>query len=48
MFDVLALLGLVLLGAGLWQVAPALSLSVVGGLLVALSILGAWIDRRGA
>lgn len=43
LFDVLAFVGIILLGIGLWLVAPALSLSVVGALLV----VAGWIGARG-
>jgi hypothetical protein len=46
-YDALALLGLGMLGTGLWLVSPALSLSVAGGLLLAAGILGSmWRARR--
>jgi len=45
LFDVLALIGIVLLGVGLWLVAPALSLTVVGALLVAAGWFGARVPR---
>ncbi|WP_432193800.1 hypothetical protein [Streptomyces sp. bgisy027] len=38
-WDVLALLGIVLLGAGLWLVAPWLGLTVVGGALLAVGLV---------
>jgi hypothetical protein len=41
LFDVLTFTGILLLGVGLWLVAPALSLSVVGGLLLGIGLLGA-------
>ena len=45
--DVMALVGLGLLGAGLWMVWPPLALMVVGGLLLALGLAGAWMRTRG-
>lgn len=36
MLDATIAIGLILLGAGLWLVSPALSLSVVGGFLVVI------------
>jgi len=44
--DVMALAGLGLLGAGLWMVWPPLALMVVGGLLLALGLVGAWMRAR--
>jgi hypothetical protein len=44
-FDILALIGLVLFGIGLWLVAPALSLSAVGAVMLAVGLLGARIAR---
>jgi hypothetical protein len=38
--DVAGLLGLVMIGAGLWWRAPWLALVVVGGLLVAGAVFG--------
>ena len=38
-YDVIGVLGLAMLGIGLWLVAPALSLSVVGALLLAGGLL---------
>lgn len=47
-YDVLALLGLAILGVGLWLVSPALSLSVLGILILAAGVLGSmWRARRG-
>jgi len=43
--DLVALVGLLLLGAGLWLISPALALMVVGGLLVLLALIRA--VRRG-
>lgn len=40
-YDGMALVGLMLLGVGLWLIAPALSLSVVGTLLLTGGVLGA-------
>lgn len=45
-FDVMALVGLGMLGAGLWMVSPALSLSVTGGILIAGGVLGAGLRAR--
>jgi hypothetical protein len=45
LFDVLAFAGILLLGIGLWLVAPALSLSVVGALLLLVGFLGAKSPR---
>jgi len=42
LFDILALVGILLLGIGLWLVGgPGLSLTVVGALLVGIGLLGA-------
>lgn len=38
-YDVMGIIGLGMLGVGLWLVAPALSLSVVGALLLAGGLL---------
>jgi hypothetical protein len=46
-YDLLGLLGIGLLGAGLWLWWPAGALMVVGGLLLGLAILGAWRGKRG-
>lgn len=43
--DVISILGLVLLGVGLYLVDLALALSVVGGILLVVGVLGAM--RRG-
>ncbi|MEU9654205.1 hypothetical protein AB0E00_35655 [Streptomyces sp. NPDC048110] len=47
-WDVLALLGVVALGAGLWLVAPWLGLSVVGAVLLAAGVGGSVIAERAA
>lgn len=39
--DALSVVGLVVLGVGLWLVSPALALCVVGVLLLAAGLLGA-------
>lgn len=44
-FDVFAAIGVLLLGAGLWMVTPALSLSVVGSILLCLGVVGAARQR---
>lgn len=38
LYDVMAIVGLSMLGAGLWLVTPALALSVVGGILLILGV----------
>lgn len=44
--DVLVLVGLALLGAGLWLYWPPLALMVIGGLLLAIGLAGAvWRSR---
>lgn len=45
-YDFLMLLGLACIGVGLWLVAPALSLTVIGVLLLVLAVAGA--ARRAA
>ena len=44
-YDVIGLIGLGMLGFGLWLVAPALSLSVVGALLLAGGLLGSRVGQ---
>lgn len=39
-YDVMAIIGLGMLGTGLWLVSPALSLSVVGVIVLAIGIFG--------
>ena len=41
-YDVLALTGVGLIGAGLWLVSPALSLTVVGAVVLAIAVGGSW------
>lgn len=43
--DIVALVGLIMLGSGLYQISPALALVVVGGLLLAIGVVGTL--RRG-
>lgn len=45
MYDVMALVGLGLLGAGLGMINPAVALAVVGGVVLALGVFLA--SRRG-
>lgn len=48
-YDVITVIGLGMLGVGLWMVSPLLSLVVVGGLLVAGGLIGSLIkasDRK--
>lgn len=40
--DVLVVLGLAMVGAGLWMISVPLALCVVGALLLAAGLLGAW------
>jgi len=47
-YDGLAIVGLVVLGVGLWMVAPALALVVIGALLIAVGILGSRGKAREA
>ena len=48
LFDVLALGGLVMLGAGLWMVWPPLGLIVPGGILVIVGVMGGIMRARRA
>ena len=49
LYDVMAIAGLSLLGIGLWMVNPALSLSVVGGILLSLGVvLARETGKRGS
>jgi hypothetical protein len=36
--DLISLVGLVMLGYGLWLISPALSLSIIGGLLIVFGV----------
>lgn len=47
LYDLIAALGLVLLGVGFWWVYPALGLIVPGALLLILGVLGAVGRGRG-
>ncbi|MDN3021549.1 hypothetical protein [Streptomyces sp. S.PB5] len=47
-WDVLALLGIVFLGAGLWLIAPWLGLTVVGGALVVIGLGGSVLAEKAA
>lgn len=44
--DVLAILGLVLVGYGCWQVSPPLAEIVVGAILLAVVLCSVWLNRR--
>jgi hypothetical protein len=44
--DLLAVVGLGTLGAGLWMIWPALALIVVGSLLLVMGIVGAWLRAK--
>ena len=46
-YDVMGIMGLLLLGTGLWMVSPALALSVVGALLVIAGLFGSWAKAAG-
>lgn len=46
--DVLAGLGVLLIGAGLAMISWPLALGVVGGLLFVLGMLRAWAQAQGA
>lgn len=45
--DVLALVGLLLVGAGVWLLSPAAALIVVGSVLLVVGLAGAWVRGRG-
>lgn len=45
-WDVMALLGVVLLGCGLWLITPWLALSVVGGALLVVGLGGSIAAER--
>ncbi|WP_181800289.1 hypothetical protein [Streptomyces ipomoeae] len=47
-WDVLALLGAVLLGSGLWLIAPWLALTVVGGVILAVGLGGSVYAEKAA
>lgn len=47
-WDVLALLGLAALGAGLWLIAPWLGLTVVGTVLLVVGLGGSVMAEKAA
>jgi hypothetical protein len=47
-WDVLALLGIVALGSGLWLLAPWLGLSVAGAVLIAVGLGGSILEEKAA
>ncbi|MEU0584576.1 hypothetical protein [Streptomyces sp. NPDC006132] len=47
-WDVLALLGIVALGAGLWLLAPWLGLTVVGVALLCIGLGGSVLEEKAA
>jgi len=47
-WDVLALLGIVLLGVGLWLLAPWLGLAVAGGVLLVVGLGGSVYAEKSA
>lgn len=47
-WDVLALLGIVLLGVGLWLLAPWIGFTVAGACLLALGITGSVFTEKAA
>ncbi|GEC02964.1 hypothetical protein SSP24_06190 [Streptomyces spinoverrucosus] len=47
-WDVLALLGIVLLGTGLWLIAPWLGLTVGGAVLLGVGLCGSVLAERAA
>jgi len=44
--DMVAMLGWVLLMIGVWMISPAVALSVGGGILLAVGLMGAWLKGR--
>lgn len=42
-YDVLVILGLVMLGAGLWWISPPVALIVIGALLIVGAFLLSWM-----
>lgn len=47
-WDVLALLGIVLLGAGLWLITPWLALTVAGGALLVIGLVFSVLEEKAA
>ncbi|QQM45000.1 hypothetical protein [Streptomyces liliifuscus] len=47
-WDVLALLGIGLLGAGLWLIAPWLALTAIGGLLLVIGLAFSVLAEKAA
>ncbi|MFM9563259.1 MULTISPECIES: hypothetical protein [Streptomyces] len=47
-WDVLALLGIVLLGSGLWLLAPWLGLTAAGGVLLVVGLGGSVFEEKAA
>lgn len=47
-WDVLALIGIVLLGAGLWLLAPWLGLTTAGAVLLGVGLFGSVLTERAA
>lgn len=48
LWDVLSLFGIVLLGVGLWLIAPWLALTVMGGASLLVGLAGSVISERAA
>lgn len=48
LWDVLALLGIVGLGAGLWMLAPWLGVSVASSVLIAVALSGSILSEKAA
>lgn len=48
LWDVLSLFGIVLLGTGLWLIAPWLALTVMGGASLLVGLAGSVISERAA
>lgn len=44
--DVLIVMGLLLLGAGLWWLSPPLALIIVGTVLLLVGLVGAWLRGK--
>lgn len=44
--DVLTLVGLLLFGGGLWWLSPPVALIVVGGVVLTMGLVGAWLRGK--
>ena len=47
-YDIIAIVGLGMLGAGLWMFSPALSLSVTGAIVLAIGFFGSMWRARAS